>query len=270
MQQSDVTTLTIALVSLLIILVYHGWLWIATRINPNRTVIGLTRAARRAWCRVVVEKKDGILTVQTLRNWLMTSSLLATASVTITIGLTAFVSNLSKSNNANLLSLDIYQWKFVILISFYAGAFFSFTQAMRYFTHIGFLITASAGMRETNEIRQQRRASAQSSQYNINGAESSQVVSQEIENEEERKDRQLLDAMLVEGHLDFDVICELLNRGAMFHTFGLRGFYLTFPLILHERRALEKKAGEAKTKEFPFDGPAYKKCGALIVPSSRD
>lgn len=107
--------------------------------------MGVTRANRRVWAASLMQPANSpsnmqqIVAVHTLRNWNMSNTTLASASVAITFGMTSWVTALSKASAEDVLnflgvsgSLD--QYKIVIIIFVYMGAFFSFTQSMRYFS----------------------------------------------------------------------------------------------------------------------------------------
>ena len=64
---------------------YYLWLTIEVRRNPQRTVIGYSAIKRRDWVRSVMTDRRDILAVQTLRNWTMASSFLATTAILICI-----------------------------------------------------------------------------------------------------------------------------------------------------------------------------------------
>ncbi|CAI9774220.1 unnamed protein product [Fraxinus pennsylvanica] len=62
---------------------YHIWLLHQILKHPNRTVIGINAINRRLWVRAMMEdtSKNGVLAVQTLRNNIMASTLLASTAI---------------------------------------------------------------------------------------------------------------------------------------------------------------------------------------------
>ncbi|KAG2667530.1 hypothetical protein I3760_15G120100 [Carya illinoinensis] len=70
---------------LLLMGVYHVWLFITILFNPRRTVIGLNAECRQAWVFSIMNDpmKNGVLAVQTIRNNIMASTLLATVAITL-------------------------------------------------------------------------------------------------------------------------------------------------------------------------------------------
>ncbi|KAJ3049185.1 hypothetical protein HK097_009798 [Rhizophlyctis rosea] len=83
--------ITSILLSIALLISYHAYLLHAVRNNPQSTLIGLTRKARRRWVKYMVKTNNAILAVQSLRNWLMTSTLLAGTAMTVCVGLLAVV-----------------------------------------------------------------------------------------------------------------------------------------------------------------------------------
>lgn len=83
--------------------IYHIWLVFTIRRNHTRTVIGLNAETRRHWVSSIMADplKNGVLAVQTIRNNIMTSSLLATTAITLCSLISVYVSNTSDSINSS-------------------------------------------------------------------------------------------------------------------------------------------------------------------------
>ena len=117
---------------------YHAYLFWRVKTAPQTTVLGTTRSVRRIWsAELMVGGVQQITAVHTLRNWNMSNTMMATAAVAITFGMTSWVTALSKASVNDLIgflgiaaSLDPY--KIITLIYVYMFAFFAFTQSMRY------------------------------------------------------------------------------------------------------------------------------------------
>ncbi|KAF5726318.1 hypothetical protein HS088_TW23G01063 [Tripterygium wilfordii] len=79
----------------LITLGYHFWLWHKVRTQPLTTIIGINATARRFWVSAIMKdnEKKNILAVQTLRNAIMGSTLMATTSILLSAGLAALISS---------------------------------------------------------------------------------------------------------------------------------------------------------------------------------
>ncbi|CAO2162757.1 unnamed protein product [Urochloa humidicola] len=75
--------------------VYHLWLWRAVRRSPLRSTVGISAAARRLWVFFVMKnnEKQAILVVQSIRNVLMGSTLVATTSILFCTGVAAVLSS---------------------------------------------------------------------------------------------------------------------------------------------------------------------------------
>ncbi|KAI3435370.1 uncharacterized protein J3R85_006096, partial [Psidium guajava] len=80
---------------LLISLGYHVWLWHKVRTEPLTTIIGTNARGRRSWVAAMMKDNDkkNILAVQTLRNTIMGSTLMATTSILLCSGLAAVISS---------------------------------------------------------------------------------------------------------------------------------------------------------------------------------
>nr|GMD21771.1 uncharacterized protein LOC109172054 [Ipomoea batatas] len=79
----------------LICIGYHVWLWHKVRTQPLTTTIGTNAAGRRLWVSAIMKdnEKKNILAVQTLRNTIMGSTLMATTSILLSSGLAAVISS---------------------------------------------------------------------------------------------------------------------------------------------------------------------------------
>jgi uncharacterized membrane protein len=94
-----------------------------------------------------MEDKRDILAVQTLRNWVMASSFLASTAILIGLGLLSFV---FKPEHLTEIPFDfeviisrlktISLIKMVLLIINFFIAFYSFCLAIRYYNHVNFMI----------------------------------------------------------------------------------------------------------------------------------
>lgn len=128
---------------------YHIWLLYNIKRHPTRTVIGINAESRHKWVFNMMEDplKNGVLAVQTIRNNIMASTLLATAAITLSSLISVYVS--SSSNTASTSSQLVYGNKtpimssikyFTILLCFLV-AFLCNVQCIRYYAHVSFLIT---------------------------------------------------------------------------------------------------------------------------------
>jgi len=126
---------------------YHLYWLHQVKRQPLKTYLGITKHLRRRWVESIMEERRDILAVQTLRNWIMASSFLASTAILIGLGL---LSLLFKPEHVNELPFDftlifsrlrtLFLVKIMLLMVHFFFAFFSFTLAMRYFNHVNFMI----------------------------------------------------------------------------------------------------------------------------------
>uniref|UniRef100_A0ACD5Y7Z0 Uncharacterized protein n=1 Tax=Avena sativa TaxID=4498 RepID=A0ACD5Y7Z0_AVESA len=82
--------------SLLLPMLYHAWLYRAVRRHPLSTAFGIYSASRRVWVSGMIKDNDdkkGVLVVQSLRNVIMGSTLMATTAVLFCTGIAAVLSS---------------------------------------------------------------------------------------------------------------------------------------------------------------------------------
>ncbi len=131
----------------LVLTAYHLFWLLQVKRQPLRTYLGITKHLRRMWVESIMKERRDILAVQTLRNWIMASSFLASTAILIGLGL---LSLLFKPEHVTELPFDLtlifsrlqalFLVKVLLLIVHFFFAFFSFTLAMRYFNHVNFMI----------------------------------------------------------------------------------------------------------------------------------
>jgi uncharacterized membrane protein len=135
------------LTGLTLLALYHLYLARVCRRDPDRTYRGRSNRLRRAWVATVRARGEGILAVQTTRNWVMSATLFASTSILIglAVGNVAFAG----SHLADLAgSLGLFpppgeQWmqvKLLILAAIFFTAFHQFALALRYYNHTGFMV----------------------------------------------------------------------------------------------------------------------------------
>ncbi|KAL1539816.1 hypothetical protein AAHA92_24252 [Salvia divinorum] len=128
---------------LLVMLSYHLWLLRQVLRRPSTTVIGINAAIRRAWVGAMMADtaKNGILAVQTLRNNIMASTVLASTAIMLSSIIAVLMSSSGGEFSAKFLS---------ILVCFLA-AFMLNVQSIRYYSHASMLINVPAGDLKTAE-----------------------------------------------------------------------------------------------------------------------
>ncbi|KAI8891854.1 hypothetical protein BC833DRAFT_613162, partial [Globomyces pollinis-pini] len=144
----DTKELIYLVATLAIFISYHMWFTYNMVYHPHNTMAGWTSCVRRSWVAQILHKKSGdILAVQTLRNWILAATMLATACVAFSFGLMSFIAQSFRvadpGNNTFLRTIledQLIGFKTVAIIGLNFTAFFSFTQSIRYFNHCGFAI----------------------------------------------------------------------------------------------------------------------------------
>ena len=126
---------------------YHIFWIYQMRRAPLRTYRGVTRHLRRVWVESIINQKRDILSVQTLRNWIMASSFLASTAMIIGLGLLSF---LVKPDHISEIPFEftlmfthmktLFMAKLMLLMVHFFFAFFSFTLSIRYMNQINFMI----------------------------------------------------------------------------------------------------------------------------------
>lgn len=130
----------IVIASFAALILYHVHLTWRIKTAPLTVTMGLARRIRRLWVKTLMEAKLDILAVQTLRNWTMGATFLASA--TILLGLGAFNLALTADKAGELPHIAHTAWVIklgALGIDFFAS-FFSFSICVRYFNHVGMMI----------------------------------------------------------------------------------------------------------------------------------
>jgi len=131
---------------------YHAWLLYRIIRHPTTTVVGLNALNREVWVDTMMADgiKNGVLAVQTLRNNIMASTLLASTAITLSslIGILVSSSGSGGATAAILYGDDSRMGSsvkyFAILVCFLIAFVFN-VQSIRYYSHVSFLITVPPG-----------------------------------------------------------------------------------------------------------------------------
>ncbi len=141
----------LTLTAFLLLLIYHIHLIYQLRRAPMTTSIGLTNHLRLEWVQSVRREQRDILAVQTMRNWVMASSFLATTAVLISLGIinAAFRTDTYNGiphalNLVGATSQALWLIKLMVLLLDFFFAFFNFALSIRYYNHASFLINTPA------------------------------------------------------------------------------------------------------------------------------
>lgn len=135
-----------------ILAAYHAFLVFRVRNAPLSTIYGTNNRIRLAWVRSVMREKRDILAVQTLRNWTMAASLLASTAILIGLGImsvalgkTGLAGDSPALSAFGISTGTLWPVKLLALASCLFIAFFNFTIAIRYYNHASFLVNVPEG-----------------------------------------------------------------------------------------------------------------------------
>ncbi|ORY33605.1 hypothetical protein BCR33DRAFT_723177 [Rhizoclosmatium globosum] len=256
-------------------------------VSPEKTVYGLSALSRKVWVAAIMrgQNKD-ILAVQSLRNLIMASSILASTCVAIIFGFIAFLATVvshpeSVATIGNPLgsqfgfALDqLFGTKVMMLLIVFCVAFFCFAQSMRFYNHVGLVININISIEEledafrlkeshlpdeeddhgrfsedhsthvdisdsrkgrspikarphTDEITRER-AESKRSFSNLDALNVRDATVDKHSDTQHRRDRHL-NAHSRAANVEF--VARMLNRGSMFYTLGMRGYYISFPVM---------------------------------------
>jgi uncharacterized membrane protein len=141
------TEIVFGLATFVVLTTYHLYWAYQVRRAPLQTYRGITRYLRRIWVESIMTEKRDILSVQTLRNWIMASSFLASTAMIIGLGLLSFL--LRPEHLAEVpfeftvifsKIQTLFLAKLMLLMVHFFFAFFSFTLSIRYMNQINFMI----------------------------------------------------------------------------------------------------------------------------------
>ncbi|CAN0922813.1 hypothetical protein LINGRAHAP2_LOCUS33245 [Linum grandiflorum] len=202
MQIKSLLDCTLVPLGLVTMMSYHLWLLFQILNHPSRTTIGINAINRRFWVRAMMNdtSKNGVLAVQTLRNNIMASTLLASTAIMLS-SLIAMLMVGNKSGDSRLVlvmmgdtSDKVLSLKFFSILLCFLLAFLLTVQSIRYYSHASLLINVP--VKETCHRR-----------------------------------------MMISGgdhphHLSVDYVVRTVNRGGYFWSLGLRAFYFSLPLFM--------------------------------------
>jgi uncharacterized membrane protein len=141
------TEIVFGAATFLVLTTYHVYWAYHVRKAPLQTYRGISRYLRRIWVESIMTGRRDILSVQTLRNWIMASSFLASTAMIIGLGL---LSLLFRPEHLTEVPFEfslifsriqtLFMAKLMVLIVHFFFAFFSFTLSIRYMNQINFMI----------------------------------------------------------------------------------------------------------------------------------
>nr|GEX76570.1 hypothetical protein CTI12_AA242320 [Tanacetum cinerariifolium] len=135
--------------SFMISIGYHLWLWHKVQTQPLSTVMGANAHGRRLWVHTIMKddnEKKHILAIQTIRNTIMGSTLMATTSIVLCCGLAAVVSSsysVKKPLNDTIYGAHgqiMVALKYVTLLVLFLFSFMFHSLSIRFIGQVNFLI----------------------------------------------------------------------------------------------------------------------------------
>ncbi|XP_021760585.1 uncharacterized protein LOC110725411 [Chenopodium quinoa] len=130
---------------LLIMVGYHVCLFYKIMKQPTKTVVGIHAINRRLWVEAMMEDtKNAVLAVQTLRNNIMASTLLASTAIMLSSVIAVLMTSRGSGSMFGLVLGDASQMgfsvKFFSLVVCFLLAFLLNVQSIRYYSHASILI----------------------------------------------------------------------------------------------------------------------------------
>ncbi|MED6168596.1 hypothetical protein PIB30_013091 [Stylosanthes scabra] len=196
-------------IGLLAMVAYHLWLLHKVVRQPTKTIIGVNAINRRLWVQAMMEdaNKNGVLAVQSLRNNIMASTLLASTAIMLSSLIAVLMTSSAGSyysggshgqDNPTPTKTVISQVfgdrsefglsiKFFSILVCFLLAFLLNVQSIRYYSHASILINVPFKKLSTS-LRHQM--------------------------------------------LTAEYVAATVNRGSYFWSLGLRAFYFSFPLFM--------------------------------------
>ncbi|XVF37609.1 hypothetical protein REPUB_Repub20aG0024200 [Reevesia pubescens] len=133
-------------IGILTMVAYHIWLLHKIINHPTNTIIGVNAISRRFWVHSMMEDvgKNGVLAVQTLRNNIMASTVLASTAIMLS-SLIALLMTGGAGDKSALLdfgdkSKKAFSIKYFSILVCFMGVFLLNVQSIRYYSHASILI----------------------------------------------------------------------------------------------------------------------------------
>ena len=135
-------------VSAALVAIYYARLVARTRRDPTSSIHGVNELARNLWVKhIMANPSKDVMAVQTLRNFIMGATLMATTAAFLIIGtltLTGQADNISRSWHSAALwgssSAELWIFKVICLLADFIVAFFAFAMTIRFTNHVVFMV----------------------------------------------------------------------------------------------------------------------------------
>jgi uncharacterized membrane protein len=142
---------------------YQAYLRALARRNPSAVLSSMAAIERAAWVETMMaDRNNGVLAIQTLRNSTMAATFLASTSILLMVGVITLSGQASALkttwhylNLAGSLEPELWMIKLLLLLLLLFFAFYSFSNAIRIFNHVGYMINAREGPEKTRLSPQQ-------------------------------------------------------------------------------------------------------------------
>jgi uncharacterized membrane protein len=147
------TDLACLALSLIVVLAYYAQHAKRVRADPEYSIHYVNGVARRAWVEYVMANpgKD-LMAVQTLRNYIMNSILMASTATLLIVGtltLSGQTENLARSWHVISLggshAAELWIFKIMCLLADFLVAFFSYALSIRLANHVLFMLNCPSG-----------------------------------------------------------------------------------------------------------------------------
>ncbi|XWS09402.1 hypothetical protein CRYUN_Cryun40dG0082100 [Craigia yunnanensis] len=133
-------------IGILTMVAYHIWLLHGIIKHPTNTLIGVNSISRRFWVHSMMEDegKTGVLAVQTLRNNIMASTVLASTAIMLSSLIALLMSSGAGDKSAWFdlgdTSKQAFSVKYFSILLCFMAVFLLNVQSIRYYSHASFLI----------------------------------------------------------------------------------------------------------------------------------
>ncbi|KAK6279510.1 hypothetical protein POUND7_019777 [Theobroma cacao] len=131
---------------ILTMVAYHIWQLHRIIKHPTKTIIGVNAISRRFWVHSMMEDvgKNGVLAVQTLRNNIMASTVLASTAIMLSSLIALLMSNTGRDKSTWLdfgdRSEQAFSIKYFSILVCFMAVFLLNVQSIRYYSHASILI----------------------------------------------------------------------------------------------------------------------------------
>ncbi len=126
---------------------YHFVHLLELKFWPWRTSFGRNSRARARWAEHIMARGADILAVQTLRNWTMAATFLASTAIVLSLGVLSFAlsyDGIDKLDDivhfVGVRSHELAVIKALLVVFVFMMAFVSFTLCVRFYNHAAFLL----------------------------------------------------------------------------------------------------------------------------------